>query len=212
MPRWFRAIVELLSALGLYYLGFRKSEQLSNIAFLIERAIRDFRAVIELSLSGLRGAAFDTVRDVLEIEYLLNDFYHEPSHVAEWLSADTRKLKQKFQSIQLRNREAERLGLKVEDLPANADYKVHSETLHVNTSQVQGAMKGVEEFHESLSLFPMYELFFHGDGILHVLKRYKHQLDEETLKIMDDVSLDAFFTVTNEILEDITRIQESLAD
>jgi hypothetical protein len=210
MGRWFRAVDDLLAALGLYYIGFQRSVELKAIAFLVERTIRDFQAVAELSLGGLRAAAFDSVRDTMEIEYLLNDFFHEPTHIHEWLNAETREHRDKFQPIKLRRREASRQGVKVEELQANTDYKTHSESLHVNVHYPLTTMKGVHEFDQSLSLFPMYELFFHGAGVLRVLMNYDVHLDEETLAAMGNLSLDRFFMVWGEMKGELDRIRETM--
>lgn len=209
MGRWFRAIDELLAALGMYYIGFRRTESLSSIAFLIERAIRDFQVVVEASLSGLRSASFDTLRDTMEIEYLLNDFYHEPSHIDEWLNAKTSRQIHKFRPISMREREAERQNMRVADLQSDTDYKIHSQSLHVNSVHQHTAMRGVHEYDETLSLFPMYELFFHGAGVLTTLMQYHERLDEDVLKQMENLSMDRFFTVWGEIRNELARIQGS---
>lgn len=209
MVRWFRAIEELLAALGLYYLGFRRHETLADISFLIERAMRDVQAVVESALCGLRASAFDTLRDTMEIEYLLNDFFHEPSHVNKWRTAETRKEKDEFTPVNLRKREAQRQGVKVEDLQTNVDYRIHSQSLHVNSEYRHTAMRGVHEFDETLSLFPMYDLFFHGAGLLKTLMQYDEQLDEETRKLLGTLSLNTFVTVWDEVRQEMDCMRAS---
>lgn len=107
-------------------------ERLGRLAFMISRAQADFEIAVEASLSGYPATASDAMRDVLEIEMLLLDFYREPTRAEEWLNA-TREVRLKHYSPAAVRRRVIDSGLgEVASSPsAAADYRAHSEALHV---------------------------------------------------------------------------------
>jgi hypothetical protein len=98
LKRWqkgvrMRGYEELISHLPKVTQVYRRNKRLRPIAFLIDRAQADFATALEAALSGFHTIAHDAMRDVMEIEFLPRDFYFEPSHIQEWLSAsETRRL------------------------------------------------------------------------------------------------------------------------
>lgn len=111
---------------------FRSSPDLENISFLIDRAKLDFEKALEAALSGLHSVASDAMRDVMEIEFLLRDFTHEPARKDEWLRANEKERYNRFKPVVLRQRYANRFGNKPEDMAEAVDYKGHSMFLHVS--------------------------------------------------------------------------------
>lgn len=99
---------------------------------MISRARADFETAVEAGLTGLHGVVADAMRDVMEIEFLLRDFLHEPGHIEEWLNADERTRHNKFRPAILRQRQAQRLQVRPEDMSEATDYRAHSTFLHVN--------------------------------------------------------------------------------
>lgn len=212
MPSWFLGIGQLIEYIEVCQSGFHANTSLRPIAFLIERAHRDFWAAIELALSGLHGSTFDTMRDVMEIQYLLTDFHYNPSHVALWLQARTRDEKDFFQPVKLRNREAVRQGLRDHtQLQTNEDYKNHSQALHVNADPTGTAMKGVHPFDEGGSRLPFWEIFFHGAGIISVLMLYVDQFDKEVGARARACDLDRFFVAWEAIKVKIDEVRKKAA-
>ena len=108
---------------------YSDDDQLAGIAWLLDRTKADFITALDAALAGLNGVAFDAMRDVMEIEYLLRDFRYDPSAIARWLSDKHRR---DFMPVKLRERHARKLGVAVKDLPDSQDYKIHSEGLHVS--------------------------------------------------------------------------------
>jgi hypothetical protein len=111
---------------------FHRSRKLRGIAFLIGRARGDFHTALEAALSGFHSVAHDSMRDVMEIEFLLRDFYYEPSHIGQWLSCTAKERNNRFRPAILRQRHAKRLGKEPQDLREALDYQGHSMLLHVS--------------------------------------------------------------------------------
>jgi hypothetical protein len=74
------------------------------LKFLIDRTIADFETALEATLSGYWAVTFDAMRDVLEIQFLPMDFALTFAHITEWLDADDRTLKNKFEPASVRQR------------------------------------------------------------------------------------------------------------
>lgn len=207
MPRWFKGIDEILRFIQAFQQAFLDTAELEPIAFLLQRLIDDFRAVVELCLSGLQSAAFDTLRDVIEIEHLLRDFFYNSTHIQEWLHARSRVEKHKFEPVQLRRREAKRQGLlNEEELQANADYRNHSQALHVSANVSMSGMRGINRFDEVHSLFPFYDMFFHGAGIISVLVGYTLHFSSESVEIISHADPSPFLDIWAEPKEEINRM------
>jgi hypothetical protein len=111
---------------------FQSHPDLNNIAFLINRVKGDYEKALEAALSGLHSVASDSMRGVMEIEFLLRDFLHEPKHINEWLTSNEKERYKKFKPAALRERHAQRLGNKPQDMSEAVDYKGHSMFLHVS--------------------------------------------------------------------------------
>ena len=65
---------------------------------------------IEAALAEMRDLVFNAMRDVMEIEYLLIDFTHNPEHINEWLGMPFDKPMRKFSPVQLPRGEPNVLG------------------------------------------------------------------------------------------------------
>ncbi len=70
--------------------------RIAALAPLVHRGIGDYEAAIESSLSGYPAVALDAMRDVMETELLLLDFYLDTARVTEWLQADRRTRLRRF--------------------------------------------------------------------------------------------------------------------
>ena len=71
--RQLRALEEILAYTKELEIYFRSEEQVSQVAFLLRRVHGDFATAIEALLSGFHNTVLDSMRDVMEIEFLFRD-------------------------------------------------------------------------------------------------------------------------------------------
>jgi len=169
----FKGPEELLRLLGTIETSFKLDSRLSNLTFLVARARADFETSIEATLCGLHGIVGDSMRDVMEIEFLFREFHHDPSSRSEWLVADQKTLRNKYRPAVLREKHAKRLQVRQEDLAEAADYKGHSMALHVLPRQFLLGGRGFAE--ESLpfeSDFGFWEIFEHARRLVLTLDAF----------------------------------------
>jgi hypothetical protein len=95
---------DLLGQLDHIATAFATEPRLRKLTFLIRRAIADFETALEATLSSYTAVAFDAMRDVLEIDYLLRDFAVDQQLIDEWLNADEKTLLNKFSPGSVRKR------------------------------------------------------------------------------------------------------------
>ena len=122
--------------------AYQRSAVLKDIAFLIARVRADFDSAIEAALSGFGGVVLDTMRDVMEVEYLLADFGANRKRIRGWLDADRATLLNEYSPASLRRRKAAALGTVPENLPDSSEYRIHSEGLHVSPSFILDDLAG----------------------------------------------------------------------
>ena len=128
---YLRGLAELFEYLDVVFAAFQREPLLTSIAFLISRARSDFEVAFEAILSGLNSVVLDSMRDVMEVEYLLREFSHDLSLIAVWLNSDSSARTSKFSPARLRQRQAKRLGKAPRNVLEKFEYKIHSESLHV---------------------------------------------------------------------------------
>lgn len=154
---------------------FQNSRKLRPISFLIGRARGDFQTALEAALSGFHSVAFDAMRDVMEIEFLLREFYFEPGHIGQWISCSNQERNNKFRPAVLRQRHAHRLGKSPQDLEEATDYRGHSTFLHVSPYQNPFGSPGLSESSTGFAVDSCFwEIFEHGRRLLfgaHKLRR-----------------------------------------
>ena len=109
-----------------------QSRRVSAFRLLIQRAMADFETATEAVCSVFFGVTFESMRDVMEISYLLRDFTYELDSIDAWLDLPDRKRQQRFSPNALRQRHAARLGIRPEDLPDTGEYRLHSSFVHVD--------------------------------------------------------------------------------
>ena len=127
-----RGYEELINHLEQLEYVFQRSRRLQGISLLIRRVRGDFQLGLETTLSGFHSAAHDAMRDVMEVQFLLREFYYEPSRIEQWLQATPKELNNKFRPTILRQPHAKRLGSRPEDVAEASDYRGHSMWLHVS--------------------------------------------------------------------------------
>ena len=129
--RQLRALEEILTYTKELEIYFRSQEQVSQVAFLLHRVHGDFATSIEALLSGFHKTVLDSMRDVMEIEFLFRDFTLHHAHIGEWLTASEKLRRNKFQAGSLRQRYAASMGQAPADMREATDYRGHSMLLHV---------------------------------------------------------------------------------
>ena len=122
---------------------FRDFETVAPIAGVIERLTKDFETALFSFLCGMDQAAFDAMRDAMEVGYLLRDFNLWPDRIAEWLSLTGKERWNKFSPNALRQRFANHTGVNVTDLLDSKEYGTHSAMLHVSPSDDGIVQRGI---------------------------------------------------------------------
>ncbi|MDQ3692109.1 MAG: hypothetical protein M3464_00575 [Chloroflexota bacterium] len=200
-----RGLEELIWFLETVRDEMERHPTLSRLAFLVERARADYEIGIEAMLAEMRDVVFNAMRDVMEIDYLLKDFTHEPAHIDEWLAMSPDKLLSKFMPGCLRKRQAKRLGIKPEELPTTKDYKGHSRFLHANPRSNPLGDKGVLSlpgsdagpFQVDTSFWDMYR---HGvDLILTIRVLFTTIGETDKESILSDDYLQEFIVANDEV-------------
>jgi hypothetical protein len=165
-----RGIEELLLHLDTVEPLVHGHNDLGRIAFLIRRARADFETAVEAGLTGLHAVAFDAMRDVMEIEFLLRDFLHEPGHIEEWLNADEKARRNRFGPGELRRRHAQRMQVQPQDMVEAKDYRAHSVFLHVNPVRNPLGDKGFSSDQDAITADTWFqELFEHARRLVIII-------------------------------------------
>ncbi|WP_147452189.1 hypothetical protein [Corallococcus sp. CA041A] len=159
-----RGLEELLGQLASYEATYRGDTRLEKASFLIARTTAYFAVGLEASLSGMHSVVHDSMRGVMEIEFLLRDFAASPSHVEEWLTWSEKTRRKKFDPRVLRQRHADRLGKEVQDVSEAVDYKAHSQMIHVTPRPhplasvgITDDASGIDPFSSDACFWEMYE-------------------------------------------------------
>lgn len=126
-----RGYEELIDHLEQLEITFQQSRRLQPLSLLIRRVRNDYHTAMEATISGFHAVAYDAMREVMEVEFLLREFNHDAARIEEWLQATPQELRDKFQPGVLRSRHANRLGIQPRELPESADYRGHSMLIHV---------------------------------------------------------------------------------
>ncbi len=156
---------------------FKKSRKLRGISFLIVRGREDFQTALAATLSGFHSLVHDAMRDVMEIEFLLRDFYHEPQHIQQWLECIPKERNNRFRPAILRQRHAARLGKQPQNLGEASDYQAHSMFLHVspyhNPFGGPGLIESTLPFARDMCFW---EIFEHGRRLLLAAHRLRRKV------------------------------------
>src|SRR5580765_3299773 len=81
-----QALEEILTYTKALEIYFHSENHVSRVAFLLRRAHGDFATAIDALLSGFHKTVLDSMRDVMEIEFLFRDFALHHAHIGEWLT------------------------------------------------------------------------------------------------------------------------------
>ncbi len=156
---------------------FTMNRRLRGISFLIGRARGDFHTALEAALSGFHSVAHDAMRDVMEIEFLLREFYYEPQHIEQWVLCTPKERNERFRPALLRQRHANRIGKQSQDLAEASDYRGHSMFLHVSPYRNPFGGPGLGD---STMLFAddscFWEIFEHGHRMLFAAHRLRRKI------------------------------------
>lgn len=106
--------------------------ELRPITWLLIRAGADVVTAIEATISGYHAVAWESMRDVMEIELLLEEFALDHAMMERWERSNQRERQKFFSHGELRKGKAKREGIDLKDLSDTHDYRGHSVVLHVN--------------------------------------------------------------------------------
>ena len=160
-------IESLVNHLRLVHSRFSSDPQLRKIAFLIERSSAEFLVAVEASLSGFHTVAHDAMRSVMEIEFLVRDFYLDPLRIDDWITADEKSIRRTYSPAELRERWAASLGVEKKDLCEATDYRGHSMFLHVGPRQHPFGLSGFSNDPSGFTVDSCFwEIFEHGQRLL----------------------------------------------
>jgi hypothetical protein len=156
---------------------YRRNRKLRPVAFLIERASADFTTALEATLSGFEAVCIDAMRDVMEIEFLLRDFFFQPDNISKWLNADEKERNRQFRPAVLRQRYAAQIGEAPQDVSEAADYKAHSMSLHVSPAETGLVYRGISQIDDYVrNDAPFWEIFEHARRLLFAIHRLRRKL------------------------------------
>jgi hypothetical protein len=108
-----------------------EASELHDLAFLPDRIADDVRISLEGLLSGYLQVASDAMRDIIETELLIRDFSSDPDRITRWRNANEDERRHYFFTPRMRERQAKALGVPSAEVPGTADYRAHSQLLHV---------------------------------------------------------------------------------
>ena len=172
-----RGYEELIDHLEKLEAVFQRSHRLNGISQLIRRIRGDFQLALEATLSGFHSVAHDSMRNVMEVQFLLREFFYDPARIEEWLHATHKDLNDKFRPAVLRQRHAKRLGMQPDDVAEATDYRGHSRLLHVSPYPRPfggSGFSGPDGPFDSDVCF--WEMFEHGRRVLFEAHRLRRKL------------------------------------
>jgi hypothetical protein len=155
------ALLEIWRDLEMLYQG---TDSIRPAQVLVTRGRQGFETCFFVIDSGLYGVALDCARDLMEVEYLLRHFRHNPNSIDLWLRGNDKVRKDKFSVNVLRQAEAKRRGKKPEQLTDSADYKGHSAELHLNPKPLlpRGFVDIGGDKHADSLIMILFEALRHG--------------------------------------------------
>ncbi|SEG93375.1 hypothetical protein SAMN04489712_13835 [Thermomonospora echinospora] len=174
-------INDLLIRLDDLIIAFIDHPSFKGLAFLLRRSAADFETALEATISGYSSVAFDAMRDVLEIEYLLRDFALDPANITNWLDADQKTLKKYFSPVKVRERlKTAGIGNFGENAESR-DYRAHSMSLHLSPHRV-GLLPGKGLARDRLfpNDFGFWEIFLHAHGLISAIRSLTEALAPES--------------------------------
>lgn len=122
---------------------FQVVQSIRPLTVLVARLRKDFETALVSFVVGMDQAAFDAMRDGMEIGYLLRDFTLDAGRIPEWLSLADKERWNRFGPNALRQRFASRQGIAVTDLLDSKEYCAHSSMLHVSPYEDGFVERGV---------------------------------------------------------------------
>lgn len=164
---------ELSRFLDVVESDFSAHPPLQKLVCLADRVHGNYRAAIICYLNGLDQTAFDIMRDVMEITYLVRDFVLQPDHIEEWADGSEDDRRDKFTSGKLRRRFADHLGVRPRDLLDTHEYNSHSGMLHINPSPHLLLQRGIckNRQPEMSARFALADIFHHAKDVSFIFSR-----------------------------------------
>ena len=168
-------------------LHFGEHAELTGLVFLIERFGADVEVAVEALLAGRHGVLANTMRDVMEMEWLLRDFARDPSGIRKWLLSDDQLPRDYFRPHKVRDRLASDLfpGKRVE-LPDAQEYAFHSKSLHVTPGSPQDWDNVLAKESDARALlFYSYEIIEHARRFFSSIYMLIRALGQDRSRLLD---------------------------
>jgi hypothetical protein len=171
-----RGLNEILSFLDAAEAAYGNAAPLQTIRFLVARASGNLEVALEALLAVEPSIVCDAMRDLMELELLLDDFLHDPSAISAWLTLDRKSRRKRFDPVKLRERFAARVGQDPKALGLSSCYATHSELLHV-TPLISPFGRGVVDRAHPFDVEICFaEVFEHARRIVYTIYRLADKL------------------------------------
>jgi|GEM_PF-5309180 len=153
---------------------FQAVESIRPLTVLVARLRKDFETALISFVVGMDQAAFDAMRDGMEIGYLLRDFTLDAGRILEWLSLADKERWNRFGPNALRQRFATHQGIAVTDLLDSKEYCAHSSMLHVSADEDGLVERGVSRSHnpEFGASFALADILHHARDTVYLLTSF----------------------------------------
>jgi hypothetical protein len=171
-----RGLNEILDYLAAAEVAYGNAGPLQQIRFLVARATGNMEVALEALLAVEPTIVCDAMRDLMEMELLLDDFLHDPSAIGTWLTLDKKARRKRFDPVKLRERFAARVGEDPKALGVSACYAIHSELLHVTplvSPFGRGVVEGAHPFDIEICFA---EIFEHARRTVYAIYRLAEKL------------------------------------
>jgi hypothetical protein len=167
----------------------------SDLAFLPTRIADDVGMALEGLLSGYLQIVSDSMRDVVETEFLIRDFALDTERIDRWRHADDKVLREEFQPRHMRARLADALGLPKgsREVPGAKDYAEHSRLLHVGEPLLFA--RSPESGHEAIRVLEgLADIVVHGISVVEALGSFLAAIGQSSPDIWADALNDLRFS------------------
>ncbi len=171
-----RGLNEILCFLAAAEAAYGNAGPLQEVRFLVTRGTANLEVALEALLAVEPTIVCDAMRDLMEMELLLDDFLHDPAAIRDWLTLDKKTRRKRFDPVKLRERFAARVGQDPKALGLSSCYALHSELLHV-TPLISPFGRGVVPYEHPFDVEILFaEVFEHARRTVYAIYRLAEKL------------------------------------
>lgn len=103
------------------------SDDMQTIQFLGARAVNSALSAMSLMMRGYYHQSITSLRDIMEVWFLIDDFRFDQKRISQWRTADDRLLRMEYKPVDIRNRLNRIDGIKPEFSWRDKRYKMLSQ-------------------------------------------------------------------------------------